>query len=65
MAWLPCFFLPDCPQHVIQRGNNGQATFAAMLYQRLAARPLAKTSRAEETATGNYRCAFSSFLRIR
>ncbi|BBB26398.1 transposase [Amphritea japonica] len=27
MARLPRLFLPGCPQHIIQRGNNRQATF--------------------------------------
>jgi len=29
MARLPRLSLPDCPQHIIQRGNNRQATFFA------------------------------------
>ena len=29
MARLPRFSLPGVPQHVIQRGNNRQACFAA------------------------------------
>jgi hypothetical protein len=29
MARLPRLFIKDCPQHIIQRGNNRQATFFA------------------------------------
>jgi len=27
MARLPRLFIKDCPQHIIQRGNNRQALF--------------------------------------
>ncbi len=29
MARLPRYFIPGCPQHIILRGNNRQAIFAA------------------------------------
>ena len=27
MARLPRLYVPDCPQHIIQRGNNRDACF--------------------------------------
>jgi REP element-mobilizing transposase RayT len=29
MARLPRYFIPGCPQHIVLRGNNRQALFAA------------------------------------